>query len=105
MPGMYDVYVFEDDGTFRVCPGVSVVTNGPNARLKVRNLTGHKVRVSLPTNLRTVKSSTIEPDRTAKPKLKSGASGIFDFCVEVSLKPGVWVRAIGGSRPKIIVDP
>jgi len=105
MPGMHDVYVFEDDGTFHVCPGVAMVTNGPNAKLRIRNLTGHKVRVSLPTNLRTVRSSTLRPGRTAKPRLKVGASGIFNYVVEVSLRSGVWVRAIGGSRPKIIVDP
>ena len=104
MPGMHDVYVFEDDGTFYVCPGVAIVTNGPNTKLKIRNLTGHKVKVSLPTNLRTVKSSSIKPGRAAKPRLKMGASGIFSYVVEVLLR-GVWVRAIGGSRPKIIVDP
>jgi hypothetical protein len=105
MPGMHDVYVFEDDGTFYVRPAVAIVTNGPNAKLKIRNLTGHKVRVSLPTNLRTVRSSTLRPGRAAKPRVKTGASGIFNYIVEVSLKPGVWVPAMGDSRPKIIVDP
>jgi hypothetical protein len=105
MPGMYDVYVFEDDGTFYVYPSVATVTNGPNAKLKIRNLTAKKVRVSLPANLRTVRSSTIRPGRFAKPRLKSGASGIFNYIVEVSLRPGVWARAIGHSRSQIIVDP
>lgn len=109
MPGQFDVYVFEDGGTFYVRPAVAMVSRSDEV-VKVRNLTDHPVEIRLSGPIGGQSPHvTIPSHETANIGSVGTANGVFDYCVDVVLDNDphhmIKVPALGNSFPKIIVDP
>lgn len=117
MSGKHDVYVLEADGAFRVRPAVVIVDGGPNAKLKIRNLTGYDIECDFPNGILAAGQSQ-QPTAKKRIKPNSGvngpdkltllldgnADGDCEYQIYVLKNGGRW-EAVGESRPKIIVDP
>lgn len=104
MSGLYDIYIYEKDGEYRVRPPTAMIDNTQKSQLGIRNLTAYVATIFFPPNLlMDGPIVTVNGNEADRFNLHPEANGIYSYSVLISKHREV-VAAVGESGPSVIID-